>query len=289
MKTTKRVIKIPTCRISSKFIFQYVDRIDIMFPFDIDDLQRKPIEPALNPLTSMSDFKKKSWADDIVLTLRPWINEEDLIGNPNMAAKLAYHNKNYSHSLKYLLTTLKRLPQQDQFYLKHHDDIDDVNYARKRDELKIIISNAISKRIKDICMTILNEEPYSVIDSSVFHNLPCCCDELKYSMRRIPLSVVNIADVDMSVKAAQIVDKCMSLFPIDTDLWETCFRLSKDFFMENHLSSEQLEIVLRKFMEKNATTMASAIMFSNDCAEYNDILTPKFYLNMCSEILDTWG
>ncbi|CAG4937988.1 unnamed protein product [Colias eurytheme] len=292
MKTTKRVIKIPASRSNNKFLFQPVDRIDIMFPFDIDGLERKPIEPGLNPLATMADFKKKTWADDIILLLKPWINEETLLGNPNMAAKLAFHNKNYADCLKYLLTNLKCIPQDDQLYLTHQDNMDDANDMRKRDELKIIITNAISKRIKDVSMTILNEEPYPVIDSSVYQTLPCCCDELKYSMKRIiPTSVpiVNVPEVNLSLRAAQIIDKCITLFPIETELWETCFRLSRDFFLDNNLSPEELEVVLGKFMESNATTMASAIMFSKDCAQYSEILSPKFYLNMCSDILDTWG
>ncbi|CAK1553747.1 unnamed protein product [Leptosia nina] len=287
MKTTKRVIKIPASRSNNKFLFQYVDRIDIMFPFAIDDLQRKPIEPALNPLSSMVDFKKKSWADDVILILKPWVNEEILLGNPNMAAKFAYHTKNYSDCLKFSLKTLKNFPQDDQLYFTHQD-LDDSD-TRKRDELKIIISNSISKRIKDISMNILNEEPYSIVDSSLFASLPCCCDELKYCVKRVPLSITNVSEIDLSNRAAQTIDKCMSLFPIDTKLWETCFRLAKDFFVANNLSVEELEAVLRKYMESDATAMASAIMFSNDCGQYNDILTPKFYLNMCSEILDTWG
>ncbi|XP_039749301.1 uncharacterized protein LOC120626080 [Pararge aegeria] len=290
MKTTKRVIKIPASRSNNKFLFQAVDWIDIMFPFDIDGIERTPIEPRLNPLNSLADFKKKSWADDVIQLLKPWINEENLSANLNMAAKLAYHRKMYADCLRFMLGNLKRGIQADQFYVAHQDDLDDTNVSRKKDELKIIITNVMSKRIKDISMTILNEEAYPLIDTSVFQTLPCCCDELKYTTKQIlPKSITNITEISLSVKAAQIIDKCISIFPVDSGLWESCFRFAKDFYLENSLDVEDLEAVLRKYMETNANTMAAAIMYSNDCAQYSKILSPKFYLNMCSEILDTWG
>lgn len=290
MKTTKRVIKIPASRTNNKFVFHAVDWIDIMFPFDVDDIERKPIEPRSNPLTCLADFKKKSWADDVISLLKPWINEETLAANPNMAAKLAYHRTMYADCLKFMLDNLKRAPGQDQFYVTHHADLDDVNISQKKDELKLTITNVMSKRIKDISMAILNEEGYPLIDSSVYQSLPCCCDELKYTTNRIiPKSVTNISDVNLSVRAAQIIDKCISIFPVDSALWESCFRFAKDFYLENCLVVGDLEAVLRKYMETNANTMAAAIMYSNDCAQYSEILSPKFYLNMCSEILDTWG
>ncbi|CAH2075374.1 unnamed protein product, partial [Iphiclides podalirius] len=293
MKTTKRVIKIPASRNNNKFLFQPVDRVDIMFPFDIDDLQRRPIEPVANPLETMKDFKKKSWADDIILLLQPWINEETLNGNPNMAAKLAYHNKMYSNCLKMLLSTLKHGLPEDQLYFTHHEDTGEMSDSRKKDELKIIITSTISKRIKDISLSILNEQPYPIIDSCVYQSLPCCCDELKYLKAKNVISqqIPNqeISERDMSVNAANIIDKCISIFPVDTGLWEVCFRLSKDFYLENNLSIQELEKVLHKYMASNATTMAAAIMYSNDCAQYSKILSPKFYLNMCSEIMDTWS
>lgn len=289
MKTTKRVIKIPASRSNNKFIFQAVDFIHIMFPFDIDGIERKPIEPRLNPLNSLADFNRKSWADDVIMLLKPWINEENLNGNLNMAAKLAYHRKMYSECLKYLLDNLNRGIEEDQFYVTHQDD-SEVNHVRNKDELKIVITNVMSKRIKDISMTILNEESYPIIDPNFFKSLPCCCDELKYTTKQImPKSVTNIIDVDLSVQAAQTIDKCISIFPVDSKLWETCFRYAKDFYVTNNLDVSELETVLRKYMESNANTMAAAIMYSKDCAQYSDILTPKFYLNMCSEILDTWG
>ncbi|CAG4941961.1 unnamed protein product [Parnassius apollo] len=290
MKTTKRVIKIPASRNKNKFLFQPVDRVELMFPFDIDDLQRRPIESVVNPLQSMRDFKKSSWADDIILILQPWINEETLVGNPNMLAKLAYHNKMYSQCLKMLLNTLQHGILHDQLYVTHHEDSDDLNNSRKKDELKIIITNSISKRIKDISMSILNEQPYPVIDTNVFQTLPCCCDEMKYLTKKIiPKFFTQITERDLSVNAANIIDKCISIFPVDTGLWEVCFRLSKDFYLENNLSIQELEKVLHKYMASNATTMAAAIMYSSDCAQYSKILSPKFYLNMCSEVLDTWG
>lgn len=289
MKTTKRVIKIPASRSNNKFVFHPVDSIHIMFPFDIDGIERKPIEPRLNPLNTLADFKKKSWADDIILLLRPWINEEDLSGNLNMAAKLAYHRKMYSDCLKLMLDNLKLGVQEDQFYVTHQDN-DDVNPSRKKDELKIVITNLMSKRIKDISLSILNEEVYPIIDSNIYISIPCCCDELKYTTKQIiPKSIVNIPQIDLSLKAAQMIDKSISMFPIDSSLWEKCFRYAKDFYIDNNLLVEELETVLRKYMESNANTMAAAIMYSNDCAEYSEILSPKFYLNMCSEILDTWG
>lgn len=291
MKTTKRVIKIPASRNNNKFLFQPVDRVDIMFPFDIDDLQRKPIETVANPLETMNDFKKKSWADDIILLLQPWINEETLIRNPNMAAKLAYHNKMYSNCLKMLLSTLKHGIPDDQLYFTHHEDTEELSNSRKKDELKIIITSTISKRIKDISLSILNEQSYPIIDSNVYQALPCCCDEMQYLRKKVlsqPIPNQEISLLDISVNAANIIDKCISIFPVDTGLWEVCFRLSKDFYIENNLSIQELEKVLRKYMASNATTMAAAIMYSNDCAQYSKILSPKFYLNMCSEIMDTW-
>lgn len=139
-------------------------------------------------------------------------------------------------------------------------------------------------------MTILNEDPYPVIDSSIYQSLPCCCNEMKYIPKKtIAPSTTFITESDLSVKAANVIDRCISIFPVDTKLWEECFRLSKDFYLENNLAVAELEKVLRKYMESNATTMAGAIMYSNDCAQYSQILSPKFYLNMCSEVLDTWG
>ncbi|XP_073951548.1 uncharacterized protein [Choristoneura fumiferana] len=296
MKTTKRVIKIPASRSNNKFLFQPIDRIDIMFPFDIEGSSRKPIEPCLNPLASFKDFKKKSWADDIILLLKEFINEDVLANNFNMAAKLAYHNKKYSECLRLLLENLKCSPQEDRFYLTHTevettaDSNADVKYPHKKDELKIVVTNIMSKRIKDISLTILNEEPYPEVNLALFQTLPCCCDEIKYIPKiSVPASTTTITETNLSVKAASVIDRCISIFPVDTDLWEICFRLSKNFYLENNLSVADLEVVLRKYMESNATTMAGAIMYSNDCAQYSQILTPKFYLNMCSEVLDTWG
>ncbi|KAJ8731958.1 hypothetical protein PYW08_014688 [Mythimna loreyi] len=295
MKTTKRVIKIPASRSNNKFQFQQVDRIDIMFPFDVDDLQRKPIEARLNPLASMNDFKKKSWADDMILILKPWLNEESFKSNCNLAAKFAYHNKMYSDCLRLLLDNLKTDLQNDPTYMTHTIIEDggpnnDTKTFPKQEELKLIIKNIMSKRIKEVSLSILNEEQYPVIDPDIYNALPCCCDELKYRVKGASSkSSVNMSECDISIKAAQIIDKCMSIFPVDTELWELCFRLSKNFFIENHLSISKLEVVLRKYMESDATTMAAAIMYSNDCAQYSKILSPKFYLNMCSQVLDTWG
>lgn len=297
MKTTKRVIKIPASRNNNKFLFQPIDRIDIMFPFDIEGSQRKPFEPRQNPLRAMSDFKRKSWADDVILLLRPWINEDNLNGNLNMAAKLSYHNKMYANCLTMLLDNLKSMPQEDRLYLTHTElmfceDLqgDKMNASRKQDELKIIITNIMSKRIKEVSLTILNEEAYPEIDTAVYHALPCCCCEMNYLPKGVTnTSNTNTAEQNLSAQAANIIDKCLSIFPVDTTLWETCFRQSKNFFIENNLSIPDLESVLRKYMETNATTMAAAIMYSNDCAHYSEILSPKFYLNMCSQVLDTWG
>lgn len=296
MKTTKRVIKIPASRNNNKFIFQHIDRIDVMFLFDLEDSKRKAIEPRQNPLKSLSDFKRKSWADDIILLLRPWIKKENLNGNLNMAAKLSYHNQLYADCLAMLLDNLKSLPHNDCLYLTHTEtdydalDGDKTNSSRKQDELKIIITNVMSKRIKEVSLTILNEEAYPEIDPAVYKALPCCCDEINYLPKGVTsASVTNIAEQNLSIQAANIIDKCMSIFPVDTALWETCFRQSKDFFIDNNLSIPDLESVLRKYMESNSTTMAAAIMYSNDCAQYGEILSPKFYLNMCSQVLDTWG
>ncbi|PZC79028.1 hypothetical protein B5X24_HaOG216979 [Helicoverpa armigera] len=293
MKTTKRVIKIPASR-NNKFLFQPVDRIDIMFPFDLE-AQRKPIEGRLNPLTSIQDFSNKSWADDIILILKPWLNEENFKGNCNMAAKFAYHNKMYSECLRLLLNNLKYEVQGDQTYVTHTSK-DDENPSSeegdssKKEELNLIIKNIMSKRIKDVSMASLNSEPYPPVDPATYKALPCCCDELKYCKTGESIkSTIDEMECDISLKAAQIIDQCMSIFPVNTELWELCFRLSKNFFLENNLSIPKLEIVLRKYMETDSATMAAAIMYSNDCAQYSKIFSPKFYLNMCSNVLDTWG
>lgn len=296
MKTTKRVIKIPANRGYNKFLFQPIDRIDIMFPFDIDDLQRKPIEARLNPLDSINAFKNKSWADDIILILKSWINKENFKGNCNMAAKFAYHNKVYSECLRLLLDNLKVETKHDQIYVTHattednEDSSFESKHLTKKDELIITIKSIMSKRIKDVSMSILNEESYPPIDQSTFRAIPCCCDELKYRIKGAsPNSIITISDCDISVKAAGIIDKCMSIFPVEADLWELCFRFAKNFYVENDLSISDLEVVLRKYMETNATTMAAAVMYSSDCTQYSEILSPKFYLNMCSQVLDTWS
>lgn len=293
MKTTKRVIKIPASRGSNKFLFQPIDRLDIMFPFDVDALNRKLIEPRINPLKTLQDFNKEFWADDMILLLKP-ISDMNLSNNLNMAAKFAYHNKRYSECLKLLLDNLKTTTKDEQIYLTHTvSDFEEFNkdsVSRKNDELKIVITNVISKRIKDISLTILNEETYPVNDNATYLALPCCCDELGYLSNGVtPKSVVNITERNLSISAANIIDKCISTFPVDIELWETCFRYSKNFYLDNNLSVVELEKVLCKYMETNATTMAAAIMNSKDCAQYNQILSPKFYLNMCSNILDTWG
>lgn len=294
MKTTKRVIRIPASRGSNKFLFQPVDRIDIMFPFDIEGLQRKPIEPQLNPLTSHKDFDKKTWADAVIMLLKPWINEENLSANLNMAAKLTYHNKLYAECLRLLLDNLKCSPQEDHIYLKHTElpDCEEPDKAKlqTKEELKFVITDIMSKRIKAISLSILNEDPYPTIDVSTYQTLPCCCDEASYFSNGVAnKSIINITEQNLSLKAANIIDKCISMFPVDTELWEICFRLSKNFYLENNLCIAELEMVLRKYMESNATTMAAAIMYSNDCTQYSKILSPKFYLNMCSQVLDTWG
>ncbi|KAH9639581.1 hypothetical protein HF086_008639 [Spodoptera exigua] len=295
MKTTKRVIRIPASRSSNKFLFQPIDRIDIMFPFDIEDLQRNPIEARLNPLASMADFKKKSWADDMILILKPWLSQDNFKDNLNLAAKFAYHNKIYSECLRLLLDHLKCEVQSDQTYATHTTIEEDretntPSTSSKQDQLKLAIKSIIANRIKEVSMSILNEEPYPLIDTSVFKTLPCCCDELKYRKKGASSkTTVNLSETDISVKAAERIDKCMSIFPVDTELWELCFRLSKNYFLENHLSISKLEVVLRKYMESNATTMAAAIMYSNDCNQYSKILSPTFYLNMCNQVLDTWG
>lgn len=265
-----------------------------MFPFDIEGLQRKPIEPQSNPLTSHEDFDKKTWADSVILLLKPWINEENLSANLNMSAKLTYHNKLYAECLRLLLDNLKCSPQEDHLYRKHSNLPDcegpDKAKLQTKEELKFVITDIMSKRIKAISLSILNEDPYPTIDASTYQKLPCCCDEASYFANTVTSkSIVNINEQNLSLIAANIIDKCISMFPVDSELWETCFRLSKNFYLENNLCIAELERVLRKYMESNATTMAAAIMYSNDCAQYSKILSPKFYLNMCSQVLDTWG
>lgn len=295
MKTTKRVIKIPASKSSNKFLFQPIDRVDIMFPFDIDGLERRPLEPRLNPLTSMKDFKKNSWADDLIMILKPWLNQAQMTSNTNMAAKLAYHNKTYSDCLRFLLDNLKRAPQEDKRYLTHcaytdHDETIEIKHNILKDDNKIALTNIMSKRIKEASLAILNEETYPAIDSATYQTLPCGCNELGYMKKRIShKNNIKITDGDISVTAANIIDKCMTMFPINNELWETCFRLSKNFYLDNNLSISGLEKILLKYMETNANTMAAAIMYSSDCAQYCEILSPKLYLNMCSQIMDTWG
>lgn len=140
MKTTKRVIKIPASKSGNKFLFQPIDRIDIMFPFDIDGLERKPLESRLNPLTSMRDFRKKSWADDLIIILKPWLSQGQMRSNNNMAAKLAYHNETYSDCLGFLLANLKRDSPENKLYLTHcvftdHDEANkDIKYNVLNDD-----------------------------------------------------------------------------------------------------------------------------------------------------------
>lgn len=291
MKTTKRVIKIPASRSNNKFLFQPIDRIDIMFPFDLEE-QRKPLEPRINPLRSMKDFKNKSWSDNLIMTLKPWLKDEYLSKNTNMAAKLSYHNQMYSDCLKHLLDNLKRGPQSDKLFTSHSfldtETDKELKYTMKKDDNKIAITNIMSKRIKEVSLSILNEQNYPDIESSTYQSLPCCCDELSYLQKKMDL-MTEAAKVDISLKAAEIIDKCMETFPIDNELWETCFRLSKNFYLENNLAISDLEGILFKYMETNAKTMAAAIMYSSDCAQYCEILSPKLYLNMCSQIMDTWG
>ncbi|XP_013178055.1 PREDICTED: uncharacterized protein LOC106125409 [Papilio xuthus] len=284
MKTTKRVIKIPASRNSNKFLFQPLDRLDIMFPFDVDVLRRKPIEPVPNPLLNINDFKKKSWPDDIILLLQPWINQQVLVDNPNMAAKFSYHSKMYSNCLDMLLKSLKHVIPNDQLYITHQNE--EIS-AIKKDEMKILITNTISKRIKDISMSILNEEVFPVMENNIYQALPCCCDESSY-FKTIQQNVTQNEN-NISVKAADVIDKCISIFPIDNELWEVCFRISKDFYIDNDLSIQEFEKVLVKYMESHPPTMAAALMYSNDCMQYSKIFTPKFYLNMCSQVLDSWG
>lgn len=295
MKTTKRVIKIPASRTNHKFLFQPVAAVDMLS--SANDLQRQPIVSQLNPLQSMKDFKRKSWADDVIMLLKPWINEANVARNLNMAAKLAYHNNAYSECLRLMLENLKRGPQNDCFYVQHSTPLEIEHSAdceagppTRKDEVKITITNVIAKRIKEVSLAILNDVAYNVIDPSTFKSLPCCCDELKYLLKKkLPNATVNIFEQDPSGKAADVIDKLINIFPVDATLWEICFRLSKDFYINNSLSITELERVLRKYMESNATTMITAILYSKDCSEYSEILSPKFYLNMCNQVMDTWG
>ncbi|CAG9784994.1 unnamed protein product [Diatraea saccharalis] len=293
MKTTKRVIKIPAKDSNSKFFFKKIDRIDVMFPFNIEGSERKLIEPAHNPLVGLNDFNKKSWADDLILLLKPWISEEKLTGNLNMSAKFAFHNEMYSKCLNFLLQNLKTVPKDDCLYFNHteiDEDPDKTDHVHNKDRFKITITNIMSKRIKEVSLYLLNEKRYPEVDFELFKTLPCCCDEFNYLPKELtPNFIINTSERNLSTKAANIIDECMSLFPVDVTLWETCFRLSKDFFIDNDLSVPDLETVLRKYMESNATTMADAIMYTNDCMQYSEILSPKFYLNMCSQVLDTWS
>lgn len=293
MKTTKRVIKIPSSR-NNKYLFQPVDRIDIMFPFDLDDLQRNLIETKFNPLASMKYFKDKSWADNVILILKPWLDVDNFKASLNMAAKFAYHSGIYSDCLRFLLDNLKFEPRNVEVYVTHtpieDTEVVDETKSTKNEDIKKVIHSVMSKRIKEVSMSILNEETYPLIDPLAYKALPCCCDELSYRKNGVTTgSFVNMADSNISVQAANVIDKCISSFPIDTDLWEVCFRLAKDFYLDNDLCITDLEAVLRKYMASNATTMAAAIMYSNDCSQYSKILSPKFYLNMCSQVLDTWG
>ncbi|XP_047507146.1 uncharacterized protein LOC125051054 isoform X2 [Pieris napi] len=294
MKTTRRVIKIPASRNADRFLFHHLDRIESLLAFDLERVRRGPVRSSPDPLASAARFRDEFWAEDLVVALEPWIDGSAVASNPNVAAKLALHTGDHAAALRHLLADRDRpsAGAEDRPFLAHREPLDDAESSRKRDELQILISSAVTKRIKDISTAILNERPPPAVDAGAYRSLPCRCDERKYlrgEARPTPAVDVDAEAVDASVRAARIVDECMTSFPVDAELWETCFGLSRDFFLENDLSIERLEEVLRKSTERNATTLASAVLFSDDCAKYDDILTPKFYLTVCSEVLDAWG
>lgn len=299
MKTTKRVIKIPASKRHNKLMFQYFDRIDNMLETTSNNIQRMPIEPCFNPVTRLADFKLKSWPDQVIMLLKPWIKKETLSTNFNIAAKLAYHNQNYADYFKYSLHSLNQSNYPDILYLKHTDtkikfnteSSNDIKSLIKKEEINTKITKIIATRIKEISMSILNEEPYPVIQPNVFKNLPCCCDELKHlpnGLLTYDDNSIKTVPSDLAAEAAKVIDKCLSMFPVNCDLWETCFRVAKDFYLHNKLPLNDLEIILQKYMNGNANVMASALMFTNDCTRYVEILSPNFFLNMCSELLDNW-
>ncbi|XP_022120268.2 uncharacterized protein LOC110996748 isoform X2 [Pieris rapae] len=293
MKTTRRVIKIPASRNADRFLFHYLDRIESLLAFDPERVRRGSVLASPDPLVSAARFRDASWADDLIVALEPWIDRGAVASNPNVAAKLALHSGDYAAALRHLLADSGR-PSAGEArpFLTHREPLDGAESSRKRDELKIVISSTVSKRIKEISTAILNEEPPPAVEAGAYRGLPCRCDETKYlrGEARPKPAVDDVAEaVDASARAARIVDECMTSFPVDAQLWETCFGLSRDFFLKNDLSIERLEAVLRKSTERNAPTLASAVLFCDDCAKYDDILTPNFYLNVCSEVLDAWG
>ncbi|XP_045514613.1 uncharacterized protein LOC123708131 [Pieris brassicae] len=294
MKTTRRVIKIPASRNADRFLFHPVDRIESLLALDLEPDRRGPVRSSPDPLVSAARFRDELWVDDLVAALEPWIDASAVESNPNVAAKLALHTGDHAAALRHRLADSARPSSgaEDRPFLTHRESLDDAESSRRRDELKILISSAVTKRIKDISTAILNERPPPAVDAAAYRSLPCRCDERKYlrGEERPPPAVGAAAEaVDASARAARIVDECMTSFPVDAQLWETCFGLSRDFFLKNDLSVDRLEAVLRKSTERNATTLASAILFSDDCAKYGPILTPNFYLTVCSEALDAWG
>ncbi|GBP25789.1 X-linked retinitis pigmentosa GTPase regulator homolog [Eumeta japonica] len=254
---------------------------------------RNDIEPHDNPLITLSDFKRKSWADEVILCLKRWIKEEYVTENKNIAAKLAYHKNMYPECLKYLLETLNRTDVSECLYLKHADDLsnDDGPSSLKREDVKATVNIVTCKRIKEIGLTILNEQPYPTNSALVLAVLPCCCDELNYLPRGITQTQTYFVHESgpLSVRASIVIDKCLKTFPIDTNLWETCFRIAVEYYLKYNLPVKDLEPILKKYMDKDITAMVSAIMFSNDCVQHSELFTPMFYLNMCSKLMDTWG
>lgn len=210
MKTTKRVIKIPTKRANNKFMFQYIDRIDNLIKTN-DNTQKEPIDTRPNPLSTLADFKRNTWADEVIILLKPWI-KNDLSKNPNMAAKLSFHNEQFSQCLSYMLETLNMKPAKDVTYLKHtetatQDQIKEIQISIKKEEQNAIIKNVITKRIKDIGMAILNDQSYPEMDLELLKKLSCMCPEEKFLPNNF---VIKCSDKE---KAIGIIEKCMDMFP----------------------------------------------------------------------------
>lgn len=284
IKKSNRVLKIPTNRAKSKLVFQYIDRVENFLAAENSSstIEREPIELHNNPVSRLSDFQRKTWPDEVIALLKPWIKQTTVATNFNLAAKLAIHTQRHSDCLEYLLKSLNTSPSTGDCYLTHTKfNVD----TTKGEEIKLNIKNVMAKRIKEIGIAILNEQKHPELLDDELKKLKCLCKENTF----LPFDGTIQKNVYFKHNAVDIIDKCMSLFPSSPELWELCFRICKDYFLDNKLPVNDLELILRKYMTKDVHGMASAIMFGKDCQDFNQILSPTFYLSMCTEVLNTWG
>lgn len=283
----------PASKTHNKYLFQYIDRIEHIIDYEQLDGQRELILTRANPLAELADFDRKCWVDEIIALLNPWIDDKSVSSNLNVCAKLAYHRQDYANCLKWLLDSLNKSPSVDVSFLQHTDlttkDVSTLHSSLKKEDLKATVRNILARRIKEIGMSVLNEQPWPEVQCDLFKKLPCCCDEAEYLPDGLKVQSENVEKKTNNVKVADIIEKYIGLFPQSPELWETCFKTCKDYYIENKLPVVELELVLRKCMQANAKSVASAVMFSKDCTQYNEILTPKLYLNMCTELLNLWG